>query len=160
MAEPASIIETLKRNQWIVQAQTDGLSHADSLLQLPFRGNCLNWVLGHLAVHRDEMLENLGGTAVVSADDGAPYGRKSQPLLSDERALTLENLLGALAEQVEQLSACLEQSSPEALAKIINEERGYTLGEHIEFYLWHDTYHVGQLEYLRQLAGKDDSIIS
>jgi uncharacterized damage-inducible protein DinB len=34
-----------------------------------------------------------------------------------------------------------------------------TLGQLIFFLFWHESYHVGQPEYLRQLAGKDDKVI-
>lgn len=41
------LIATLDTNQWIIDCQLKGLAHADTLRQLPFRGNCMNWVLGH-----------------------------------------------------------------------------------------------------------------
>ena len=44
-------------NYWVVTNQTKGLTHEDSLLQLPFRGNCLNWVLGHCLVSRESVLK-------------------------------------------------------------------------------------------------------
>ena len=34
-----------------------------------------------------------------------------------------------------------------------------TLGERLFFLYFHETYHVGQTEFLRQLAGKDDKVI-
>ena len=34
--------------------QTNGLAHQDSLMQLPFRGNCMNWTLGHVLLCRDD----------------------------------------------------------------------------------------------------------
>jgi hypothetical protein len=34
-----------------------------------------------------------------------------------------------------------------------------TAGQQIRFSHWHETYHVGQLELLRQLAGKNDKVI-
>lgn len=34
-----------------------------------------------------------------------------------------------------------------------------TLGQLIFFLFWYETYHVGQPEFLRQLAGKDDKVI-
>jgi hypothetical protein len=34
-----------------------------------------------------------------------------------------------------------------------------TVAEKIAFSHWHETYHVGQLELLRQLAGKNDKVI-
>jgi hypothetical protein len=45
MITAKDLIGASERNLGIIKAQTEGLSHADSLLQLPFRGNCLNWVL-------------------------------------------------------------------------------------------------------------------
>jgi hypothetical protein len=159
MGNPAKLIETLKRNQWIVQAQTDGLSHPDSLLQLPFRGNCLNWVLGHLALHRDKMLVLTGRESLLDEGEYEPYRRGSAPILSGEGAVRLEALLGALALLAERLEVGLERCSPGALAEVIDEKHGFTLGDRLEFLLWHETYHLGQLEYLRQLAGKDDAVI-
>ncbi|NHZ72498.1 MAG: hypothetical protein GWP17_05390, partial [Aquificales bacterium] len=49
---------------------------------------------------------------------------------------------------------------PEAiLAEIYDEERGTAVGDRIASLHWHETYHTGQLEILRQLAGKNDSVI-
>lgn len=44
----------------IIKLQTYGLTHQDSLLQPPVRGNCLNWVLGHILAGRNTTLEFLG----------------------------------------------------------------------------------------------------
>jgi hypothetical protein len=39
-------------------------------------------------------------------------------------------------------------------------QRGVTTrGARLFFYYFHETYHVGQTELLRQLAGRDDKII-
>jgi uncharacterized damage-inducible protein DinB len=157
---PPKLIDTLKRNQWIVQAQTEGLSHQDSLLQLPFRGNCLNWVLGHIAVNRDKMLVFMGRESLLDEGDYDAYRRGAQPILTDEGTVSLEALLEALAQLAERLEAGLERCSPGALAEVVDEKHGFTLGDRLWFLLWHETYHLGQLEYLRQLAGKDDSIIA
>jgi hypothetical protein len=34
-----------------------------------------------------------------------------------------------------------------------------SIGERLTFANWYETYHVGQLEFLRQLAGKNDTVI-
>ena len=39
-----AIHDLFKTNHYILNRQIEGLTHEDSLLQLPFRGNCLNWV--------------------------------------------------------------------------------------------------------------------
>lgn len=66
MITATDLIGALERNLNIVKSQTQGLSHADSLLQLPFRGNCMNWVLGHIATTRNAMLQFLGEEAILS----------------------------------------------------------------------------------------------
>jgi uncharacterized damage-inducible protein DinB len=155
------LIGGLERNLGIIKAQTQGLSHADSLLQLPFRGNCLNWVLGHMAANRNTMLRCLGEDAILSEAHGARYGYDSEPVCDDEDdILTLEQLLTTLEQGQTALAARLEKITLEELAR---EEQSFlgttTLGQLIFFLFWHESYHVGQPEYLRQLAGKDDKVI-
>ena len=49
----------LQRNQDLIAKATDGLSQTESVLQLPGESNCMNWVLGHIALYRDEMLAGI-----------------------------------------------------------------------------------------------------
>jgi hypothetical protein len=42
--------EVYQNNHEIIHKQIAGISQDESLLQLPFRGNCLNWVVGHIWV--------------------------------------------------------------------------------------------------------------
>ncbi|MGC8787158.1 MAG: hypothetical protein ACP5Q1_07005, partial [Anaerolineae bacterium] len=81
MISPQELAGAFERNLEIVQAQTKGLSHADSLLQPPFRGNCLNWVLGHLVTNRDRVLALLGEVPVGNESVQARYGYGSEPVL-------------------------------------------------------------------------------
>jgi uncharacterized damage-inducible protein DinB len=155
------LIGGLERNLGIIKAQTEGLSHADSLLQLPFRGNCLNWVLGHMAENRNTMLRFLGGEAILNEAQAERYGYGSEPVCGDaDDILTLEELLTALEQSQRALAARLEEITPEELAREGQSFLGTTtLGQLIFFLFWHESYHVGQPEYLRQLAGKDDKMI-
>jgi uncharacterized damage-inducible protein DinB len=155
------LIGGLERNLGIIKAQTEDLSHADSLLQLPFRGNCLNWVLGHMAENRNTLLRFLGEEAILSEAHAARYGYGSEPVCGDgDDILTLEQLLAALEQSQGALAARLETITPEEMAR---EEESFlgttTLGQLVFFLFWHESYHVGQPEYLRQLAGKDDKVI-
>lgn len=53
----AAVFEvSLERNQGLIVKATESLTHAESVLQLPFASNCMNWVLGHMAVYRDTLL--------------------------------------------------------------------------------------------------------
>lgn len=149
------------RNLKIVQAQTKGLSHADSLLQLPFRGNCLNWVLGHLVSNRDRVLTLLGEVPVGNEAIQARYGYGSEPVLGDgEGVQRMEVLLEMLGRSQERINAALTRITTEELAKETQDHRGKTtVAERLFFLYFHETYHVGQTELLRQLAGANDKVI-
>ena len=161
MITTADLIGGLERNLGIIKAQTKGLSHADSLLQLPFRGNCLNWVLGHIAANRNTMLLFLGEEAIISEAHAKRYEFNSEPVCGDAGdILTLEQLLMVLEQGQGALTARLQKITVEELAREVQSFLGATtLGQLIFFLYWHETYHVGQPEYLRQLAGKDDKVI-
>jgi uncharacterized damage-inducible protein DinB len=160
MIGPNDLVEALGRNVAIIKMQTDGLTHADSLIQLPFRGNCLNWVIGHIAVNRDNILELLGQPP-LSAAEGMRYKRGSEALAqADEAPLSLEELLAWLDRTQECLAATLMQLDEAALAREIPAgDRTTTVGQRAFFLYFHETYHVGQTEMLRQLAGKNDKVI-
>jgi hypothetical protein len=112
----------------LIRMQTDGLSHKDSLLQPPFRGNCLNWVLGHILVGRNTALKLMQETLIW--------------------------------DEAERIAAALKCTTPEELATVVP-FRGSrrSLGQALASQHWHETYHTGQLELLRQLAGTDDAIV-
>ena len=56
MIHPELLINLFEINLHVVRRQTEGLSHEDSLIQPPFRGNCLNWVLGHIVATRNQIM--------------------------------------------------------------------------------------------------------
>ena len=147
--------------------QTEGLTHADSLLQLPFRANCLNWVLGHIIVGRNRVLKLLGEAPVWEESEAARYDTGSEPITSDEQALPFEKLLRDLDESQQQITDALGRLPPESLAEVVDAGQGEPrlgrgeapLGNTLAGLHWHETYHTGQLELLRQLAGKNDALI-
>jgi uncharacterized damage-inducible protein DinB len=141
----------------VIHRQLNGLSNEDSFLQPPFRGNCLNWVLGHVVFSREAVLTELGEAFPWTEAEAARYMRNSEPVTSAEDALSLERLLSALEESQARILAGLKRVSDEDLEKPAGDDE--TVGEQIAFSHWHETYHVGQLELLRQLSGKNDKVI-
>jgi len=159
MIDARDLVGAFARNLSVVKAQTEGLTHADSLMQFP-NGNCLNWVIGHIVEGRDDMLEVLGepraaGPAVER------YQRGSEPVAGEEeRVLPLAQLLELLEQSQERIEIALSHIEPSALArKSADDPRGRSIGQRIFFLYFHETYHVGQTELFRQLAGKDDKLI-
>ena len=159
MTDPKKLIPHFQRTHWIIKEQTKGLTHADTLLTLPFRANTMNWVLGHIASNRNRILHTLGEPPALDEALANRYARDSEPVTNTETAVPLTTLLAAIDESQARILAALEKATAEELAVIYDEKHPFTIGDRLEFSHWHETYHVGQLEILRQLAGTDDKII-
>ena len=154
------LAEAFARNTRILGRQVAGLTHADSLLQPAVRGNCLNWVVGHIAVHRDDVLEALGEVRMHGGATRARYHHGSDPITGDgEGVLPLDTLLASIDQAQVRIAAALTRATASDLAKEAPTDEPALVGEEVFFLYWHDSYHVGQTEYLRQLAGTDDQII-
>jgi uncharacterized damage-inducible protein DinB len=159
MIDPHQLIQSFKLTHWLIHQQAKGLSHAESVLQLPFRGNCFNWVLGHIVNGRNLALALLDEAPTLAEAEAARYRSGAEAITQAENAVPLERLLSALDEALARLTSSLERVSPERLADIYDESRQQTVGDRLAGLHWHETYHTGQLELLRQLAGKNDQVV-
>jgi len=151
------IARYFKINYSVLHMQIEGLNHEDSLLQPPFRANNLNWVLGHIIAGRSRALALLGAEPVWSKEQSAPYAQESEPITA-EQALPLEQLVADLDISQERLAEALALVTPEDLNHK-KEGQDRSQGERLAFIYWHEGYHTGQTELLRQLTGVDDKII-
>ena len=159
MINSQDLSNAFARNVGIIKMQTKDLTNEDSMRQLP-HGNCLNWVLGHIASNRDGVLETLGEPPFMGTY-GDRYKRGSDPVTQvDEGTMTLEELLTWLDRSQERIAAALSKMDETALAHEYGSgDRVTTVGQRAFFLYFHETYHVGQAELFRQLAGKDDKLI-
>jgi hypothetical protein len=99
----------------VLHMQVKDINQVESMLQLPFEGNCLNWVIGHILDPYNTCVEWLGLPALLTPNE-------------------------------------LERSIESWMGKV-------TLIETLFFMVWHAHYHTGQIEQLRQLAGKHDKVL-
>ncbi len=157
-----TLIIAFGRNIEILQMQTENLSHQDSLIQLPFRANCLNWVVGHVLTNRFNILRLLDAEDLIPEVDLDHYQRESEPILENGKGvLDLEDLVSLLEKSQIDLSTILQEKTPEALQlpAVYRDRPERSLAGWLFFLYFHDCYHVGQTELLRQAAGKDDKVI-
>ena len=152
-----------RRNQRIVHAQAEGLSHEQSLNQTDYNVNCFNWVLGHVVSSRSQLLVGLfGAEPIMSDEQAARYLRESDPITEDgPGVIAVADLLGLLDASEEALEAALAGADDEFMAEEtpVDDERMASRAAQVMFTYFHDTYHVGQTDLLRQLAGFSDKII-
>ncbi|MDH3308286.1 MAG: DinB family protein [Acidimicrobiia bacterium] len=161
MIEPRTLARDFARNIGIITMQVEGLSHADSLIQTRYNLNSLNWVLGHLADSRENVLQALGAATVTDGNELARYRRESDPIHEDgPGVVSFERLIGILEAGRDRVTEAIEAVEPDQWrAKSEVGDRLVSLGSRIHFLYFHDTYHTGQTELLRQLAGTNDKVI-
>jgi len=150
-----SLVYLVNFNTQAMNLNLDGLTHEDSLVQPP-QGNCLNWVVGHLLVHRNKMLLTLGEPPSWDSEALKRYDRGSEPVTGDgPDVLPLEKLREELASAKEKVVAAIQKAGDEGLAKPSGKS---TAGQFLLVLSMHEAYHTGQLGLLRRIAGKERAI--
>jgi hypothetical protein len=120
--------------------------------------NHLMWVLGHLIVHRGRTLKTLG----VDWDSSwAALFTRGAKRVADDEYPPVEEMRAAWNQVSDELSAALRQAPADVLAKDAPAGPpsfdGKTSGT-VAFFAFHDTYHVGQVSYLKKWLGYGPSV--
>jgi uncharacterized damage-inducible protein DinB len=144
----------------VLHANVDGITQEESLIQPHPGGNCLNWVVGHLACIYNTILPLLGQEQVKT--DLQRYDRGTPPIQDPAEAKDLGELMSAWDEAVKRFDAGLVNLTPEALDQPspVNPEPGRTetIRSILSVICFHQAYHAGQTGVLRRLAGKEGAI--
>lgn len=146
----AALARSQRRNQGILLKLLDGIDDDMSQVRLFPDGGNVNWLLGHLATSRDDALELLGAERLMDAGAEERYGYGSRPT-SDSDPAPLASLLQALELANRRVLEELDKLDGARLAAV--DERGRSLLERLEFMLWHESYHLGQVTLYRKGAG-------
>jgi len=115
--------------------------------------NPLVWIVGHVTVSRASALKTLGG------EWSAPWAQmfaRGAKMLEPEEYPAPEEVQRAWREVSEKLTAALPVASPELLAKETpkgSPSLDGTVGGLLNFLCLHETYHMGQLGYVRKSLG-------
>ncbi|MBU6359176.1 MAG: DinB family protein [Chloroflexota bacterium] len=130
------------------------LTHAHSLVQPPIEGNCINWIIGHIVAYRNYGLKMCGLAPVVSDEIVHRYAKDSAAVKGDAPDIAkFEDLRNAYFTAHERLMAYIAQMSAEQAAEVIS-AASFTQAraELLTTFLRHESYHLGQLEWLRVWA--------
>ncbi len=153
MLTAENIISSFARNIMFTKQMTEGFTHADSLVQPPVTGNCVNWVIGHIVAYRNRILTVLNEPTVLTEQLAARYARDSKPILGDEPGIgQFAELMTALDVSQERLAAGLRSLTPEQAAiELTFGQFTMSKPEWMLFLLRHEAYHTGQLELLQEV---------
>lgn len=159
--DAAAFLKAFDRNVKIVTAQADGIDHADSLRRTEFNVNCFNWVVGHIVASRHQLFEIIDGSQRWDHTPFERYVRESEPITGDGPGVVrLPDLLAALVDTQARMTEALAAAGPEYLDEEITADgRSASRTARLFFAYFHDTYHTGQTDVVRQLSGKSDKLI-
>jgi hypothetical protein len=154
--------EQVKAIQGVLRGNMEGLTQADCMVQPQPGGNCLNWVVGHLACTWDKVLPVVGQKPVLGNETLQRYDRGSAELHEAGEALPLEMLLNACDEAAKRMEEGLASLTEERLdepAPFSPRKRAdETVRSLLSLVMFHQAYHVGQSGLLRRIAGKEGKI--
>lgn len=132
----------------VILMNTEGITNEEAMIFPNGEANCMNWVLGHLIYIRNAFLNILGEEPVWDSERFSCYNRGEIPLNRKDEFVTFKALQSYLKDSQEKLEAKLnsmESFNPENI-------------EDIATLSFHETYHSGQLGYLRRILGKPGAI--
>ena len=154
MISGENLIWNFERNAVYIRTHLAGLTHADSLVQPPVNGNCINWIVGHLVCYRNFALGICGLPLVVSTTVANRYERGSSPVTGAAADVAaFDTLVQAYWHSHEQLLAYLRTMTQEQASEVVS-AADFTMprSELLTSFMRHESYHTGQLELLRELA--------
>lgn len=154
MSDTAIFVGQLHYNYNYMLRNIDGLTPEESLLQPPFSGNCLNWLLGHILVFRNFMLRYIEQPEIMTKEEIAIYNINSAPITGpDSPHLPWDRLVADLETSQTRLINTLPSLPPDYLQGLINPEKPVR-GTKYEAYVTncvHEAMHTGQLEQMREV---------
>jgi hypothetical protein len=151
-------IKTLRGyNEFVVHKNMEGVTQEESLRRPDAGGNCMNWVLGHILLHRNPMLTALGKDPIWPRERCEPYARGSEGHPGDGAAEVSE-MLAAIADSHARIEAALDEATDEALDAPVEANTETTVAERVIGLQFHEAYHAGQLGVLRRLTGRDGAL--
>lgn len=148
---------TLNRN-------LENVTNEESLIQIGEKGNCINWIAGHILAVRDMVFSNFGMEKFLNDDERKRYERGSAPVNSSEGTITIDRIKEGLkvtyTRWVELINSKDEEffktSIPaEGLPLPIPEP---TIGKLLFILAYHEGYHTGQIGLAYRSLGKDFDI--
>lgn len=153
--DPELLNHMLSFNTRVIGVNLEAITHDQALAQPPGGGNCVNWMLGHLVVHRNHMLRALGAEPVWNAEQDARYDRGSDPVTGDDGAATLDALRDGMERGRAALADAFAAATPGQLAAAAGT---VTLGQRLALMLGHELYHAGQISVVRRYLGHGGAI--
>lgn len=137
-------------NDDLVSRALNGLSESELWHRPTSRNNPMLWLAGHVTETRVKLLQILGET--FDTTWGELFDRNAT-LQEPARYPSVEEIKRVMDEVKGKLYARLEALNEEQLAQPAKGPGAKTLADQVAGFAFHDSYHVGQMGYVRKALG-------
>ena len=131
----------MKYNAFVFNKNLEEISNEDSLTTADDRVNLINWVAGHIVNTRDDLLEDVGSGRILQPEYKEYYAGNKQ-LPSTDVAIDIDTIKKDFEKLTEEINKVLDEKKKKKDKKVA-------------FFMFHESYHAGQLGVLRKLLGKE-----
>jgi hypothetical protein len=156
--EFANIANMFKTNAQVFEKATQGVPTDKWLVRPGDDSNHLAWIAGHVVVHRGMVAKILGQQWSAPWEQLFARGAK---LVAPEQYPAPGELSEAFQDVSEKLAAAFPNVSADVLKKPVPKESPSldgTVGGSIALLCLHETFHVGQMSYLRKWLGYGQAV--
>lgn len=159
MADTAvNLAGSFKFNAGMFNKAVEGIGPESWLLRPGDKSNHLLWVAGHVVWSRNMVLQMLGSACPRPWEK--LFARGANPVAAEQYPKP-EEVLAAWAEVSSNLDTALENISPQILSEPASPRSpsfdGRMSGT-ISFFSAHESYHIGQMAYLRKWLGYSQAV--
>lgn len=154
----ATLLTQFGAARYLTGMNLKGITAEQSLYRPEPGGNCIRWLVGHLAHTYDAMLQALGGEPFLEATEYERFRRGSDPLAADEDLPAWDRMLSDWDEVQKRFIAAVEDMDPARAGDKAPYSPGgnpdETMGSLLALIGFHQAYHAGQIGIVRRLTGE------
>lgn len=150
----AHAAQSFNQNASVLKRSVDGLTDDDWIRRPNDHSNHMLWIVGHVAWTRTTLLARLGAPWVVPWLGLYARGKKCE---DGPDCPSPQSAMEAWNESCSRLHAAMEAASQELLDTPATQgppSADGKLSGIVDFLSFHETYHVGQIAYLRSWLGR------
>jgi DinB family protein len=153
-----TVANQFKFNNGIYERTVQGIPPEQWLIQPSEHSNHLLWVVGHAAVTRAAAVRLLGGEWSAPWQD---LFRRGQKRADGAQYPSVAEVQQAWSEIAARLIAALPNASPQSMGRPVDRGKPSidgTVGGTVGFLCLHESYHLGQMGFIRKWLGHGQAL--
>lgn len=153
------LLQNFRFSHFVLMANVEGITHAESLRPAAPGASSLNWIVGHVVRSRHDVLALADCAPALDPSQLARYERDQPAMTRDgDGVLPFDTLVAAFDASQKALVARLETITDDELAApcrhVLDPAQQSRVAVQLAGLSFHEAYHAGQTGLARRIIGK------